>query len=67
MVIILLFTGQLRVWIEKDPGEEHTIPDPKRLTEKTEIFTSDDLKGENRKYLPNGRPMQLPRSVQYER
>ena len=32
--------------------EEHTIPDPKRLTEKTEIFTSDDLKGENRKYLP---------------
>ena len=46
--------------------EEHTIPDPKRLTEKTEIFTSDDLKGENRKYL-HGRPMQLPRSVQYER
>ena len=28
------------------------IPDPKLLTEKTEIFTSDDLKGENRKYLP---------------
>ncbi len=32
--------------------EEHMIPDPKLLTEKTEIFTSDDLKGENRKYLP---------------
>ncbi|WP_075555577.1 hypothetical protein [Parabacteroides timonensis] len=32
--------------------EEHIIPDPKQLTEKTEIFTSDDLKGENRKYLP---------------
>ena len=30
----------------------HTIPDPKQLMEKTEIFTSDDLKGENRKYLP---------------
>lgn len=28
------------------------IPDPKQLMEKTEIFTSDDLKGENRKYLP---------------
>ena len=28
------------------------IPDPKLLMEKTEIFTSDDLKGENRKYLP---------------
>ena len=26
--------------------------DPKQLMEKTEIFTSDDLKGENRKYLP---------------
>ena len=32
--------------------EEHMIPDPKQLMEKTEIFTSDDLKGENRKYLP---------------
>ena len=32
--------------------EELMIPDPKLLTEKTEIFTSDDLKGENRKYLP---------------
>lgn len=32
--------------------EEHTIPDPRLLTEKTEIFTSDDLQGENRKYLP---------------
>ena len=30
----------------------HTIPDPKQLMEKTGIFTSDDLKGENRKYLP---------------
>ncbi len=30
----------------------HMIPDPKQLMEKTEIFTSDDLKGENRKYLP---------------
>jgi len=30
----------------------HTIPDPKQLMEKTEIFTSDDLKGENRKYFP---------------
>lgn len=32
--------------------EEHMIPDPRLLTEKTEIFTSDDLQGENRKYLP---------------
>lgn len=32
--------------------EGHAIPDPKQLTEKNEIFTSDDLKGENRKYLP---------------
>ena len=32
--------------------EDHMIPDPKLLTEKTEIFTSDDLKGENRRYLP---------------
>ena len=32
--------------------EEHMIPVPKRLMEKTEIFTSDDLKGANRKYLP---------------
>lgn len=32
--------------------EEHAIPDPKQLTEKTGIFTSGDLKGENRKYLP---------------
>ncbi len=31
---------------------EHTIPDPKQLMEKTGIFTSDDLKGKNRKYLP---------------
>lgn len=30
----------------------HTIPDPKQLMEKIGIFTSDDLKGENRKYLP---------------
>ena len=30
----------------------HTIPDPKQLMEKTEIFTSDDLKGENRSIFP---------------
>lgn len=32
--------------------DDHVIPDPARLTEATGIFTSDELKGESRKYLP---------------
>ena len=36
----------------KKVKEEHAIPDPMQLTEKNKIFTSDDLQGTNRKYLP---------------
>lgn len=32
--------------------DDHVIPDPAKLTEVTGIFTSDELKGESRKYIP---------------
>ena len=31
---------------------EHQLPEPKEMVDKTEIFTSDDLQGSSRKYLP---------------
>ena len=42
----------MMIRFEASTGSNCLIPVPKRLMEKTEIFTSDDLKGANRKYLP---------------